>query len=193
MRNKVLLTIKSLLVAVFLFTSCETDNQDTSPEARDNEFEITPDTKISGKASGAVNEKVYRYYRGGSQSLHTYQTQSGSGIAVGNYEGVAFVTPVTTSSAGIDRNKYNILYFLAHPQLQDFIMTTSATEFWNLRGRGWKNVTRRYVLIQKRSGSGTKKLYRFYNRTNSDHLYTTNYSEGVNAGYRYEGVTGWVY
>jgi hypothetical protein len=33
-------------------------------------------------------------------------------------------------------------------------------------------------------------LFRFYK--NSDHFYTTTYSEGINAGYRYEGVLGFL-
>ncbi len=207
--------IKSLGIITMIFTftvvliSCETEenlqeinNEEIDAniiteaiealEASENEPEITPDTKTTGKASGAVDERVYRYYQGGATSVHTYKTQSGSGYALGRREGIAFVTPVSTTSTGVDRNTYNFLWFLLHPNLKDFVMTTSNREFWDLRRQGWKNVTYRYILIQKGPGNGTKKLYRFYDEANSDHLYTKNYSEGINAGLKYEGVVGWV-
>ncbi|MFD2561815.1 hypothetical protein [Aquimarina rubra] len=192
--SKFLCWISMMLLTVsIVLTSCEAENDDFVSE----ESLVTPDSISNSEygpkaAASIVNEKVYRYYAGGSLSLHTYRTQSGTGSAIGTYEGVAFTTPVSSTSTGFDRNKYNVLYFMIHPQNKDFIMTTSGTEFWNLRRQGWKNVTRKYVLIQKSSGNGTVKLYRFYDTANSDHLFTKSYSEGVNAGLAYEGVVGWV-
>ncbi len=193
MRNNLLLPIITILfLNIFLFTSCEKEDQDLLTEATINQQEITPDTQVTEKASGITNERVYRNYQGGSYSVHTYKTQSGTGYALGRREGIAFVTPTSPTSAGVDRNKYNFLWFLLHPERKDFVLTTSSSEFWTLKNSGWRNVTYKYILIQKSSGNGTSKLYRFYDVANSDHLYTKNYSEGVNAGLKYEGVVGWV-
>lgn len=194
MKNTFLSSFAILLFTItFSFTSCEKDEHEVNPDQNSNQTEITPDTKITGKAGGFTNEKVYRYYQGGSSSLHTYRTQSGTGSAIGRREGIAFTIPTSASSSGVDRNKYNFLWFLLHPQQKDFILTTSSSEFWNLRRQGWKNVTYKYILIQKGSGNGAKKLYRFYDTKNSDHLFTKNYTEGVNAGLKYEGTVGWVF
>jgi hypothetical protein len=38
----------------------------------------------------------------------------------------------------------------------------------------------------------TTPLYRFYHSGITDHFYTTDYNEGINAGYTYEGVVGYV-
>ncbi len=191
--QKTLVKIATLLVvSIFLFTSCDRDDLDTAPETAHSKVEITPDTQTSSKASAVVNESVYRFYQGGATSVHTYKTESGSGYALGRREGVAFVTPTSQTSAGVDRSKYNFLWFLLHPNLKDFVMTTNSREFWNLKNNGWRNVTYKYIHIQKGPGNGTRKLYRFYDPANSDHLFTKNYSEGVNAGLKYEGVVGWV-
>ncbi|WP_025740131.1 hypothetical protein [Aquimarina pacifica] len=194
----------NFLVSVFfltvlaVFTSCEKSealSEETPEELGQAEIfdEIEANLDKTTSSSKSISDvKVYRYYQGGSATVHTYRTQSGSGIAYGSYEGVAFTTPVSFSSTGYDTSKYNVLYFLIHPNYQDFVMTTSATEFWNLRRSGWSNVTRNYVLIAKGAGSGLSKLYRFYGNQNSDHLFTKSYSEGINAGYTYEGVVGYV-
>lgn len=185
-----------VIISVFGLISCEVDESTEEVLNSIETAELTePDDsleEIGAKNRAALaNQNVRRYYAGGSSTMHTYKVAS-AGAAIGSYEGIAFSTPVIASGGAYDTNKYNILYFLLHPQNKDFIMTTSATEFWNLKRKGWRNLTYGRPLIQKGAGSGAKKLYRFYGVSNSDHLFTKNYSEGVNAGYQYEGVVGYV-
>ena len=49
----------------------------------------------------------------------------------------------------------------------------------------------RYGFVYSSGGSGRNSLYRFANPS-GDHLITSTYAEGVNAGYRYEGPLGFV-
>lgn len=55
---------------------------------------------------------------------------------------------------------------------------------------GFEGVEFRVEEYQK---NGTIPLYRFYNSAYTDHFYSTNYQEGINAGYVYEGIIGYVY
>ncbi len=181
--------IASIVFATFTFlTSCELETEQLPEETKlDQTIEV--DEKSSFR-----RENVYRYYSGGSKTMHTYKTRNGNGIAIGSGEGISFATPVTSNINSVDSNVYNVLFFMLHPQQKDFVIGSGVGEFVDLKGKGWKDVTGRgYVLIHKKPGNGRKKLHRFYGVSNSDHLYTKNYSEGINAGYRYEGVTGWVY
>lgn len=188
-KTKFLVSILNLtFVICLLLTSCESENEELPLEQVSNATENSSNTKLRALSS----QNVYRYYSGGSASLHTYKTQGGQGIGIGRREGVSFRTDVARSRREIDFNTYNELYFLLHPRKIDFVLTTSPTEILTLISKGWKDVSR-LVLIHKKPGNGRKKLYRFYNTQHSDHLYTKNYSEGINAGYKYEGVTGWVY
>ncbi len=102
------------------------------------------------------------------------------------------------------------LFFLLSPGNRDFLLTTNVGERNTLLRQRWRNVSeynlyeredpcRRILILNEFSyihtfgGSGRVKLYRFYGASNTYHLFTTNYQEGVNAGYTYEGVTGWVH
>ncbi|WP_299253164.1 hypothetical protein [uncultured Aquimarina sp.] len=92
-------------------------------------------------------------------------------------------------------------FFLLAPGNKDFVMTTSGAEKSNLLRRGFRDdsVKALYENIKKASyihnnaGNGRVKLYRFYGSSYTDHLYTTNYNEGINAGYAYEGAVGYIY
>ncbi|PKV52166.1 hypothetical protein ATE84_4268 [Aquimarina sp. MAR_2010_214] len=185
--------IFSILSIAFILTSCETEDQEQLPEQSFETTEIEPSENTNGKASTFRYENVYRYYSGRG-SLHTYKTQGGLGVGIGRREGVAFRTPVVKNPREINKALYSDMYFMLHPSKTDFVLTTNTTEFLNLVNRGWRDAVRgQFVLIQKKPGNGKRKLYRFYDARNSDHLFTKNYSEGINAGLKYEGVVGWVY
>jgi hypothetical protein len=47
-------------------------------------------------------------------------------------------------------------------------------------------------LVYLSSGAGKVAMYRFVNNATSDHLYTTNFSEGNISGFTYEGITGYL-
>lgn len=49
-----------------------------------------------------------------------------------------------------------------------------------------------YGLLWTSSGTNRVALYRFVNNSTSDHLYTTNFSEGNVSGFTYEGITGYL-
>ncbi|MEW7278358.1 hypothetical protein ABW636_07160 [Aquimarina sp. 2201CG1-2-11] len=194
--HKFLFSFFTIAIMGLVFTSCEKEEiQETDTTGEDLDEikaleEIKVNNDISVKSTLSYTNAL-RYYSGGRNTVHTYKVAN-SGAAIGTYEGIAFRTPIVASSNGVDRNEYNFLYFLLHPRNEDFMMTTSAREYWSLRRSGWNNLTHNYVLIHKNQKTGLKRLYRFYGHNNSDHLFTTNYSEGTRAGYRYEGVVGWV-
>lgn len=186
MKNKTLLPfLKLILVTAFLFSSCEKENDDLPQEQTLDETEISSKMNIG-------YQNVFRFYFG-PKTIHTYRASSGAGTGIGNREGIAFITPLTTDS-NIDTNAFHIAHFMIHPKSQDFVIVTNPTEFNNLVRAGWGNTSRGInVLIHKKPGGGRKKLYRFYHAKKSDHLFTKNYAEGRNAGFTYEGVVGWVY
>ncbi|SNR14839.1 hypothetical protein [Tenacibaculum jejuense] len=152
---------------------------------------------------------VGRFFLGGANSLHTYRVGN-IGANLGRREGVPFKLGIfnkvstPTPPAGTKQ-----LFFLLSPGNRDFVLTTSASERNTLQRRRWRNVSEfnfqdresgsgrllfnQSAFIHNSGGSGRVKLYRFYGSSNTDHLYTTNYQEGVNAGYAFEGVVGWVH
>ncbi len=198
MKNTKFLFQTTFLAFLILFslTSCEVDNEESLVEEEqviDQEQLIDPNTEvihIENASMRLTNQNARRYYSG-SLTVHTYKLAS-SGSSIGSYEGIAFSTPVISVSVGYDTNKYTTLYFFRHPLSQDFVMTTSAREFWDLDRKGWRRETFGRPLVQKRAGNGKVPLHRFYSSSNSDHLFTKNYSEGIRAGYKYEGITGYV-
>ncbi len=186
----------------FSFTSCELEKDSLEEELVTVEEPILDNGELENlntnddvyKESTSrrlTNQSARRYFSGGSQSLHTYKLAR-SGASIGAYEGIAFSTPVISRGTAYDPNKFATLLFLLHPENKDFIMTTSGTEFRSLRRSGWVNKSYYRSLIQKGPGSGKVPLYRFYSSSNSDHLFTKSYAEGINAGYKYEGIVGYV-
>ncbi|TCI85206.1 hypothetical protein [Tenacibaculum sp. M341] len=193
--------IALMTVAFGVFTSCE-KNEETVID----ETSVVEETVVTSKVQTKTSlVGVRRYFLGGANSIHTYRV-SNIGAAIGRYEGMPFklgiynnrITPTPPSGT-------RKLYFLISPGNRDFLMTTNVTERNNVRRAGWKDVSEfnfverdRLLLnesayIHTSGGSGRVKLYRFYGSSNSDHLFTTNYQEGVNAGYAYEGTIGWVH
>ncbi|AXT62557.1 hypothetical protein D1816_20065 [Aquimarina sp. AD10] len=190
--NKFLFSIFTSFLISIVFISCEVEESTIPAEQIVKDADLNSN-ETTGKSS-LRRENVYRYYSGGSQTMHTYKTRSGNGIGIGSSEGISFSTPVTTNVNSVNSNEFNVLFFMLHPQRKDFVIGSGVGEFLDLKGKGWRDVSgRNYVLIHKKPGNGRKKLHRFYGVANSDHIYTKNYAEGINAGYRYEGVTGWVY
>ncbi|MFD0863097.1 hypothetical protein ACFQ1M_12855 [Sungkyunkwania multivorans] len=215
----------SILVTCIFSSSCEAPEQDNPQEVSKSDkllsieeankillYSETPEAiaateeraKELGFVAGAAEtsrvpmriENIRRHYAGGSLSVHTYKAESGSGILIGNSEGIGFRTPVQSGSGtSFDSSQLRFMEFFIHPQRKDFIMAADILEAINLKNRGWisTNVRGRNPIIHIRSGNGRKRLYRFYNAANTDHLFTKNYYEGLNAGYRFEGVVGWVY
>ncbi|WP_299436219.1 hypothetical protein [uncultured Aquimarina sp.] len=182
------------IFAAMTFTSCEKDEIQAENTVSED---LDTSSDILGKASAI--SAVSRYYSGGSNTVHTYRVLN-LGIGIGTYEGRPFkLGTYDFNQAAPSGTKQ--LFLLLSPGNRDFVMTTSGAEKFNLLRRGWRDYSVRtlYGNIQKAAyihnsgGSGRVKLYRFYGSSNTDHLYTTNYNEGVSAGYAYEGVIGYVY
>ncbi len=194
------------LSALGVFTSCEKNEENLLEEPSVIE---NSELENSNFKSRAALMGVSRYFLGGANSLHTYKVGN-IGIGLGRREGVLFklgtynklVTP--RPPAGTKQ-----VFFLLSPGNRDFLLTTNTTERNNLLRLRWRNLSEfnfrdreiangtvlfnQSVYIHSSGGSGRVKLHRFYGASNSDHLFTTNYQEGVNAGYIYEGVIGWVH
>jgi len=206
-------TIKSKIVTLAfaigtlaVFTSCNDEEPLVEETSTTETTELEP-KELSSRSVGLMG--VSRYYLGGANSIHTYRVGN-VGVAVGRREGVPFklgiynklITPTPPSGT-------KQVFFLLSPGNRDFLLTTSVTERNNVIRRGWRNLSEynfrdrefrsgriifnQSAYIHTSGGSGRVKLYRFYGQSNTDHLYTTNYNEGVNAGYIYEGVIGWVH
>lgn len=180
-------------LAVFTFISCEKEELDGNSSVSEDQIETS---EIIGKANAIV--PVNRYYSAGSNTMHTYKVLN-LGVSIGSFEGRPFKLGTYNYIQGAPAGTKQ-LFFLLAPGNRDFVMTTSTYERNNLRRSGFKDYSVRtlYGNIQKAAyintsgGSGRVKLYRFYGASNTDHLYTTNYNEGVSTGYIYEGVVGYV-
>lgn len=140
-----------------------------------------------------TNATVNRYYDSGRTVHSYYSPEVNRGERIGNFEGVAFRTTGRIGSSGVSSN-FKLLVLFSHPQRIDFVMSTSGSEDISLINKGWRtNGTAFNVLLISRTQTpGTRRLYRFYKASNTDHLFTTNYSEGINNGYALENVIGWV-
>lgn len=196
MKNTVnLFKFMVLLCAVMTLTvSCEKDEILETENISEVETE-----ELSNSKAATFLSPVSRYFSGGANSLHTYRVFN-LGVGIGTYEGRPFKLGVYDYSQGVPSGTKH-LYMMLSPGNRDYVMTTSGAERSNLVRRGWRDYSVRTLTgtivkgayIHNSGGSGRVKLYRFYGASNTDHLYTTNYNEGVNAGYQYEGVVGWVH
>lgn len=197
---------KALICALMISSiSCSTDevetseNENLSLELKDEINESTledpnPVDQINGRSSPSPSftlRPFRRYYAGGSLTVHTYNYQN-IGAAIGSFEGTAYTTWVAPQSATFNTSAFNEAFYLIHPQNKDFIITTSVSEAISLRNSGWRVLNGQRSLIQRSISQSVRPLYRFYNAALSDHLFTTNFSEGTNAGYAYEGRVGYV-
>ena len=77
----------------------------------------------------------------------------------------------------------------------DHFYTTNYQEYVNAHYGGWCGETgyQGWSVLSDGSAPGSVPLYRFWHGGVGDHFYTTNWWEGANAGYSYEGIFGWVY
>ncbi|WP_299222441.1 hypothetical protein [uncultured Aquimarina sp.] len=182
------------ILAVLTLTSCEKDEINSESTVSED---VSTTTDINAKASAI--SAVSRYYSGGSNTVHTYRVLN-LGVGIGTYEGRPFKLG-TYDFISAPPSGTKQIFFLLAPGNRDFVMTTSGAEKSNLLRRGFRDYSvrtlygniKKAAYIHNSGGSGRVKLYRFYGSSNTDHLYTTNYNEGVNAGYAYEGVVGYVY
>ncbi|MFD2562241.1 hypothetical protein [Aquimarina rubra] len=182
------------ILAVLTLTSCEKDELTLENTVSED---VNTTSEINGKAN--TISAVSRYYSGGPNTVHTYRVLN-LGIGIGTYEGRPFKLG-TYDYISAPPSGTKQLFFLLAPGNRDFVMTTSSAEKSNLLRRGFRDYSVRTLFgnikkaayIHNSGGSGRVKLYRFYGSSNTDHLYTTNYNEGVGAGYAYEGVVGYVY
>jgi hypothetical protein len=76
------------------------------------------------------------------------------------------------------------LYRCYVPNFMHFISTDPNCEGQNNEGP--------YGYVYASQVAGSIPLYRFFLPGHGDHLETTNFSEGANAGYAFEGVLGYV-
>ncbi|GAA0721671.1 hypothetical protein GCM10009430_23260 [Aquimarina litoralis] len=188
------LFLGALVLASLTFTSCEKDELSSDFESVEN-LQETPENL--NKVNTIL--PVSRYYSGGSNTVHTYQVLN-LGVRHGTYEGRPFKLG-TYDFISAPPSGTRQIFFLLAPGNKDFVMTTSTSEKSNLLRRGWRDYStkalysniKKAAYIHTGAGSGRVKLYRFYGASNTDHLYTTNYNEGISAGYIYEGVIGYVY
>ena len=120
---------------------------------------------------------VYRFYNG---THHFFTLSYSEGVGAGyGYEGIGFKVFKTQQNTGM----YQLYRCLQQSTGDHFISVLSNCEGQNYEGPyGW---------VSSVSGSGLHALYRFYNQQ-ADHLETTNYAEGANLGWSYEGILGYV-
>lgn len=125
---------------------------------------------------------VYRWYHPGND-WHLYTASSGERPSGWSPEAVVFrVYPAGTSGT-------TALYRLQRSDGGHFY-TVEGPELNATRNQGWQvEGTLGYVATQPRVGA--LALHRFL-KGNGRHFYTTNRAEGEAAGFRYEGVIGYV-
>jgi len=152
--------------------------------AYDHNFNQVPVTQADKDAIAALEIAsirqlpVYRFY---SPSRHHLLTlNKDEGIANGfAYEQIAF----KVHSDALDSNMIQIYRCYNAGGDDHFVSTKATCEGYKFEGAyGW---------ISSADRAGFTPLYRFYSG-HSDHLATTNYAEGVNAGWIYEGILGYV-
>ncbi len=186
-----------LTILTIAFTSCEAENEELVQNQITEEKVKTEDSQ---QKLTTYTASVGRYYYGRG-TAHTYKAAL-VGIGLGTFEGTPFKLGIqNTDASAPPPSGTKRLYFLLAPGNLDFLLTTSPVERRNVLRLGWRDLStgteheinfKMAAFIHQSGGSGRVKLYRFYGTSNSDHLFTTNYHEGVNAGYLYEGLVGWV-
>jgi len=95
------------------------------------------------------------------------------------FEGTAFrVHPTAVADA------MQALYRCYVPQTADHFVSVAG----NCEGQSFEGM---YGYVSAYPRDGYEPIYRFYKNWPPDHLTTTNYSEGINAGYVFEAVLGY--
>lgn len=122
-------------------------------------------------------QNVYRWFWGANNDhFHSLSATEGSGWAT--YEGVGFRTYISPPDGDM-RELYRCWWYGARDHL---VSTDAACEGLTFEGSyGWVSTIPR---------AGHVPLYRFYHSGTSNHLATTNYSEG--AAWTYQGILGYV-
>ena len=126
---------------------------------------------------------VYRFRYTAKNAIHHFYTQSYSeGAGAGfQLDGTLFRTFPSQGANLV------AIYRCNSPNTSGndhFLSTASNCEGFNNEGS--------VGFISAVAGAGLTPLYRFHNAASTDHLMTTNYSEGTAAGYTFEGTVGYV-
>lgn len=125
----------------------------------------------------SVRNTVYRFSRN-SPLQHFYTLSYSEGVNAGfRYEGIQWTDDINQSSGE------HALYRCYIPGNGTHMVSTDP-------GCEGQVNEGSYGYVHDSQVSGSIPLYRFFG--GSDHLITTNYQEGVNAGYRLESIEGYV-
>lgn len=136
----------------------------------------------SGSPSGGSEVPVYRFYKA-STGEHFFSLSPTEGTSAGFVsEGTGFNVYSTAWTTGmIPLYRCYVLNFM------HFISDEA-----NCEGAAGAVLEGSYGYVFPTQASGTTPLYRFFNPATGDHLETTDYSEGSNAGYKFEFILGYV-
>lgn len=127
-------------------------------------------------SSGGQPMPIFRFYNGKD---HLLTSSYGEGAGAGyNFEATAF----KIYSANSDGTMVQV-YRCVTGDGDHFISSDPSCEGVNLDGP--------FGFISSAPRAGFTALYRFYKAADRDHLDTTDYQEGVNAGYSYQATIGY--
>lgn len=129
-------------------------------------------------SSGNRPAPLFRFFNGIDHFL-TASYDEGAGARYG-FEGTAF----HVYSAYLDGGMVPIYRCYVVASRVHFVSRHGNCEGQRVEGT--------YGFISAYYRAGFIALHRFYHTVSGGHLTTTNYSEGINAGYSYEGVLGYV-
>lgn len=130
---------------------------------------------VAGKTAVRMTP-VYRFWKSPKSLYTTSFTEGANSFSPGGFKGTAVMVFPDAAPGMIP------LYRCKYGQSNSFISLSGTCEGQVVIGRVG------YVYGGQRTG--TIPIYRFFNRTNGDHLVTTNYAEGEQSGYAYEGKLG---
>lgn len=130
---------------------------------------------VAGKAAVRMTP-VYRFWKSPKSLYTTSFTEGAKSFSPGGFKGTAIMVFPDAAPGMIP------LYRCKYGKTNSFISLSGTCEGQVVIGRVG------YVYGGQRTG--TIPIYRFFNRTSGDHLVTTNYAEGEQSGYAYEGKLG---
>jgi Tfp pilus assembly protein PilV len=116
-----------------------------------------------------------------------------------NYEGIAGYVPTDntypTSYVYGGWNSDRCGGWINPSPWWDHFYTASYQEYVNAHYAGWCSESgyEGWSVLNDGSAPGSVPMYRWWNGAIGDHFYTTSWQEGINSGYTYEGIFGWVY
>ncbi len=148
--------------------------------------EVAPKINIAARfepmlpPAPAGQQNNFRFYKKESGE-HFITINKDEGLNNGfTLDGIAF----TSFADSLELANTLIIYRCLDKGLKHFLSTDLKCEGQNQEG----NLGRIYST----QISDSTPLYRFFLQSSGDHLITTNYQEGISAGYSYEGVLGYV-